>query len=237
MEQATIEGIRQYAGFFNDLRGIATSNHYPLPQDRLKGLEAEFGALSGIVEVVKADPDKDRARVMLWGWAGESWPVLLSLQKRVDRTRAMMVQNPKRSQQEIEATLDAFKDLIRRVNDMTCQIGKALGLVLPIREIEVVELMEGAKCKKAKLAKVLEEYKRGRHTKRDTAIIGLYLYNIVRDSKEGEPRQSYKEFLGNLAGLLNEAPGEYKESYLRGWMGKNKDEADRLGVLMFSGIR
>lgn len=233
MNQDTINGIRAYAGLYNDLRAISSDCHYYLTPDRLKGLDAEFEGLNGIVEAVGSDPDKEGIKRMLWGFAGADWPGLLSLSgKAVEKWVNGMLTQTTKPREEIVERVEAFKVLLGKINNQTQRIAGVLGLKYPIdqkeaRAIFKEEVIKGGKWKR--ILAVLDDFKNSNPSKREVALWAFYIWGIhsKERNKEQERVVNYTTFTAfhrDFAKLLGVEAGQYKHNYLGKYVEANKDD-------------
>lgn len=232
MEQATIDSIKRYAYFFNDLRGIANNNHYQLTQDRLKGLEAEFEALNGIIEDIKADPDREGAKVMLKGWAGLSWPVMLALSAKEEEQYkwGLAVNFPSKPQHEIEGILQALMDLLARCNRLTTRIAGAVGLMAPIDPVEAGAFFFDDFVRSDKWQRYLDkldDFRASVPSKRAVAILAFYL----KGTKMARRAKSWKGWHGDFCNLLGVDAGTYKSAQIELYCSDPQNEKEYLDVV------
>ena len=237
MEQATIDSIRQYAEFFNDLRRIAGDSNYYLTQDRIKALGAEFERLNGIVGVIKTDPDREGVKRMLWGWIGPGWPVMLWLSEREEELykRALFGISTK-PQQEIEALFGEFKGVLLKCNQLTKKMAGAVGLMGPIDPVEAGAFFFDDFVRSDRWPDYLhklDEFRASKPSKRDIAVLAYYL----RGAKMTRSQTGWKAWYNKFCKLLRVDAGTYKYNQIEVYCSDYKNEGAYLRVVgPFMGI-
>lgn len=231
MNQDTINGIRAYAGLYNDLRAISGDCHYYLTPDRLKGLDAEFEGLNGIVEAVGSDPDKEGIKRMLWGFAGADWPGLLSLSgKAVEKWVNGMLTQTTKPREEIVERVEAFKVLLGKINNQTQRIAGAVGLAVAIDPVEAGKFFreEYIKSKKYKrYLAVLYEFRKGNPDKMDVALVAYYIKGTAWANKtRAKIVAKWMRDFYRLLGIAGDCP--YRPNKIGKYIDEHKAKYERL---------
>lgn len=217
MNQDTINGIRAYAGLYWDLRRILDNCNHPLDPDSLNELEARLRALNGIVEAIKADPDKEGIRIMLKRWGGRGWPEMLGLSSKAkERLEDGVLLWSSLPQQALEQRVEAFKVLLTKLNRITRRIAGAVGIAVPIDPVELAGLFYSDFVESNKWQECidrLEDFKKGNPGKRDVAILAHYIKSS-KFSVGDTGADGWKEWYNSFCNTLGVEAGTYKHSQI-----------------------
>lgn len=176
MNQDNIDGYKAYAYLYIDLWRILGDCYLNPTPDHIKGLEARFEALNGIVEAIKADPDKEGIKGQIWDITGVNWPGLLRLSgEDVKKRERAMHRHPR---EEIVERVEDFKRVLAGVNGLTMQIARRLGLFMGIDPEEAKAFFKRDFTKKKEFKKIvreLEAFVRRGPQKKEVAVLAFYL--------------------------------------------------------------
>lgn len=228
MEQDTTDLLRLYAELFFDLRAISSDFHYYLTPDRLKGLEADYRRLNGLLKAVEEDADKEGIKRMLWSWISPEWPLLLAVKKRDMWVRWMLTQTT-RPQEELEARVDAFKGVLAEVNSLTTRIAGAIGLAVPIDPVEAGKFFKPDFVRSKNWGRYLAElhkFREGNPGKQEIALVAYYIKGTKWAS--GARKKNVARWMRDFFRLLGAGDCSYNASKLGAYIDLHPEKYKRL---------